>query len=237
MKPVEIVLIYQSLLGLYGDRGNAIVLTSRLQRRGIAAQLTIVEPGDTLPDTGAVYLLGGGEDGAQTTAVRELTRDGGLHRAVDRGAAVLGVCAGYQILGNSFTVGDHDEVIAGLGLLDVDTRRGEKRAVGEILARWRGQEGPGGWITGFENHGGLTHLGPAATPLADVEHGVGNGDGTEGAFQAKVWGSYPHGPLLARNPAFADHLLTQALGFDLAPLEDPAIDQLRHERIAAVRGS
>lgn len=44
--PVEIVLIYQSLLGIYGDRGNAMVLLKRLQWRGIEATLTVVDPGD-----------------------------------------------------------------------------------------------------------------------------------------------------------------------------------------------
>lgn len=130
--PVEIVLIYQSLLGIYGDRGNATVLTKRLQWRGIDATLTTVEPGDPVPDTGQVYLLGGGEDAAQISAVNALRADGGLQRAVDRGAAVFAVCAGYQIIGNSFTVGERDEVIEGLGLLDVTTTRGPVRAVGEI---------------------------------------------------------------------------------------------------------
>src|SRR6478735_9455679 len=138
---VEVVLIYQSLLGLYGDRGNATVLIKRLAWRGYEPLLTLVEPGDPLPDSGHVYLLGGGEDAAQITAVRELKADGGLHRARDRGAAVFAVCAGYQIVGNSFTVGDRDEVIEGLGLLDVTTTRGPSRAVGEILSRWRGRDG------------------------------------------------------------------------------------------------
>ena len=157
---VEVVLIYQSLLGLYGDRGNATVLIKRLAWRGYEPVLTLVEPGDPLPDTGHVYLLGGGEDAAQVSAVRALKADGGLYRAVDRGAALLAVCAGYQIVGNTFTVGYRDEVISGLGLLDVTTTRGPVRAVGEIISRWNGRDGRDQWMTGFENHGGYTRLGP-----------------------------------------------------------------------------
>jgi len=210
---VEVVLIYQSLLGLYGDRGNATVLIKRLAWRGYEPVLTLVEPGDPLPDTGHVYLLGGGEDAAQISAVRALKADGGLQRAADRGAAILAVCAGYQIVGNTFTVGYRDEVISGLGLLDVSTTRGPVRAVGEIISRWNGRAGRDRWITGFENHGGYTRLGPGVAPLASVEIGVGNcNDGTEGAVAGTVIGTYPHGPLLARNPALADHLLQLALG-------------------------
>lgn len=233
--PVEIVLVYQSLLGIYGDRGNATVLAKRLQWRGYETTLTVVEPGDALPDTGQVYLLGGGEDAAQISAVEALRADGGLHRAVDRGAAVFAVCAGYQIIGYSFTVGERDEVIEGLGLLDVTTTRGPVRAVGEILTRWHGRDGDDALLTGFENHGGYTTLGPSATPLARVEVGVGNAaDGTEGAIDGSVIGTYPHGPVLARNPALADHVLQLALGEELAPLPRPEIDELRRQRLAAV---
>ncbi|MFT3862329.1 type 1 glutamine amidotransferase [Micropruina sp.] len=234
--PVEIVLVYQSLLGIYGDRGNAMVLLKRLQWRGIDATLTVVEPGDTVPATGSVYLLGGGEDAAQVSAVRALKADGNLFRALDDGAALFAVCAGYQICGNTFTIGEHDEVIEGLGVLDVDTRRGSVRAVGEILSRWTRSDGAEVLLTGFENHGGFTTLGPSATPLARVEIGVGNAnDGTEGAVQGRVIGTYPHGPVLARNPALADHVLSVALERDLEAIERPEIDELHRQRVAAVR--
>ena len=237
---VEVVLVYQSLLGIYGDRGNATVLAKRLAWRGFDAVLTTVEPGEPLPETGNVYLLGGGEDAAQISAVKALRADGGLHRAVDRGAAVLAVCAGYQIVGRSFTVGDTDEVTEGLGLLDVTTTRGPVRAVGEILSRWNGREADGDdqWLTGFENHGGYTALGRGVRPLASVEVGVGNcGDGTEGAVAGTVIGTYPHGPLLARNPALADHVLEIAVGEPLVPLDRPEVAELRRQRLQAVRRS
>ena len=233
---VEIVLVFQSLLGIYGDRGNAQVLLKRLSWRGFDPVLTIVEPGDPLPDTGKVYLLGGGEDAAQVSAVRALQGDGGLQRAVNRGAAVFAVCAGYQIIGRSFTVGADDDVIEGLGLLDVTTTRGPVRAVGEILSRWEDRDGDEQWLTGFENHGGYTRLGPQARPLARVEIGIGNcDDGTEGAVTGTVIGTYPHGPVLARNPALADHVLELALDRKLVPLIRPEIDELRRQRLHAVR--
>ena len=232
----EVVLIYQSLLGIYGDRGNATVLIKRLARHGFDPVLSVVEPGDPLPETGSIYLLGGGEDAAQISAVRALQTDGGLHRAADRGAVVFAVCAGYQIVGKTFTVGENDTVIDGLGLLDVTTTRGPVRAVGEILSRWRGRNGDDQWLTGFENHGGYTTLGAEAEPLADVEIGIGNDNsGTEGAVQGSVIGSYPHGPVLARNPVLADHLISTALGVDLDPLPAPEIVELRRQRLAAVR--
>jgi lipid II isoglutaminyl synthase (glutamine-hydrolysing) len=236
MKPVEIVLVYQSLLGIYGDRGNAMVLRKRLTRRGIDAVLTEVEPGQSVPSDAAVYLLGGGEDAAQVSAVNGLKADGHIFDAVENGAVLFAVCAGFQIVGNTFTVGEQDEVIEGLGLIDVDTRRGDVRAVGEILTTATLPNGRQSLITGFENHGGFTTLGPKAKPLAKVEIGIGNAnDGTEGAVQGKVIGTYPHGPVLARNPELADQLLELALGRELDELVDPELDELRRQRIAAIR--
>jgi CobQ-like glutamine amidotransferase family enzyme len=50
-----------------------------------------------------------------------------------------------------------------------------------------------------------------------------------------VIGTYPHGPVLARNPALADHVLELALDRKLAPLIRPEIDELRRQRLQAVR--
>ncbi|MGA4669517.1 type 1 glutamine amidotransferase [Propionibacteriaceae bacterium Y1923] len=234
---VTIALVYQSLLGVYGDRGNSIVLLQRLRRRGLDAELVVCEPGDTIPPDAQVYLLGGGEDLAQISAVKALKADGNLFRGLDAGGVLLAVCAGFQICGTSFTVGENDEVHEGLGLLDVSTRRGPTRAVGEILTEWTLPDGDTSLITGFENHGGYTTLGKDAKPLARVEKGIGNdGRGFEGAVQGKIIGTYPHGPVLARNPALADHLLELALGHELDPLPMSSVATLRTERISAIRG-
>ena len=156
--------------------------------------------------------------------------------AVALGAVLFAVCAGYQICGNTFTIGERDEVIEGLGLLDVQTRRGPERAVGEILTRWRHPNGTDVLLTGFENHGGFTTVGPAATALASVEIGIGNAnDGTEGAVQGRVIGTYPHGPVLARNAALADHVLSVALDRELEPIDRPEIDELHRQRVEFVR--
>jgi len=235
---VDIVLVYPSLLGSYGDRGNATVLMRRLAWRGYEPHLSLVEPGDPLPATGQIYLLGGGADAAQIVAVRALRADGGLDRAVARGAVVFAVGTGYQIVGKSFTAGDNDEVVDGLGLLDVTTTPSPVRAVGEILTRWEGHDGDAQWLTGFEDHGGYTRLGPTAEPLASVEIGIGNcDDGTEGAVGRSVIGTYLHGPVLARNPALADYVLSLALAKKLRPLVRPEVEELRRQRLVAVRRS
>ena len=93
-------------------------------------------------------------------------------------------------------------------------------------------------FTGYENHAGVTSLGPAAEPLGKVLVGHGNdhGDGTEGVVSGRIVGTYLHGPVLARNPALADLILSWVVGEDaLAPIEDAEVDALRDERISAAR--
>jgi len=232
--PVRIALVFPSLLGTYGDGGNASVLAQRLRWRGYDAETVDVGVADAVPGEVDLYVLGGGEDSAQTLAVSRLA-DGTLARAVDAGRPVFAVCAGFQILGETFLDG-HDQVHAGLGLVDCRTDRlPGSRAVGELLGDCALADV--GTVTGYENHGGRTVLGPAAQPFAAVRDGVGNGDaGSDGAIQGSVVATYLHGPALARNPALADHLLGRVVGA-LDPLDDAEEQELRRERLAAVHRS
>nr|WP_155373153.1 glutamine amidotransferase [Catellatospora vulcania] len=228
---LQIVWVYPDLLSTYGDRGNMLILAHRAKLRGIPVDTLEVRSDQALP-YGDIYLIGGGEDGPQALAAQRLAADRGLHRAVDRRAVVFAVCAGYQLLGNSFFA--KGAKCDGLGLLDLHSDRGPTRAVGELA----GDIDPAlglPMLTGFENHGGRTHLGPEVKPLAKVRAGIGNDGATEGAWSGTVIGTYSHGPALSRNPALADLLLRWATGEEsLAAPDDTWHTRLRGERLGAV---
>ncbi|NES12267.1 MULTISPECIES: type 1 glutamine amidotransferase [Micromonospora] len=229
---LRIVWIYPDLLSTYGDRGNALILARRAQLRGMPAEVLEVRSDEKLPTTADIYLIGGGEDGPQALGAQRLIADGGLHRAVAQGSVVFGVCAGYQLLGTSFFA--KGARCTGLGLLDISSDRGPIRAVGELAGEVDPRLGIP-HLTGFENHGGRTHLGADVSPLARVTAGVGNDGTTEGAWRGKLLGTYSHGPALARNPALADLLLRWATGIHQLPaLDDTWAERLRSERRAAV---
>ena len=236
---LKIVQLFPQLLGAYGDVGNLEVLAARAGRRGLAVELIQVGPGDQVPAGADLYLLAGGEDPGQEVVAGQLRESSGFTKAVGAGATVLAVCAGMQVLGHSFQLADGRDQ-AGVGLLDLVTKRRQTRAIGELLTEPAVQWGLP-YLTGFENHQGGSQLGPAAQPLAKVVSGIGNGadglagDRFEGVVQGSIFGTYLHGPVLARNPALADLLLAQATGLDLEPLEVPWVDQLRSERLAYVK--
>jgi len=213
---LEIVRIHNELLGTYGDRGNAEVLKYRAALSGIESRISDISYLDPLPTQADIYLLGGAEDAAQLLSLSALKRDGALTQAVEKGAVLLAVCAGFQIIGRTYTSGD--EEIEGLGLLDVVTNPGSRRLVGEIVIDC---ELFNFQLTGFENHSGVTTLGKEVTPFGTVVRGNGNGiNGVDGAMNGNIFGTYLHGPVLARNPEFADLLLERAIGSKISHGED-----------------
>ncbi len=229
-RTLRLCALYPDLMNIYADRGNILLLERRCAWRGIGFSVTAAGIGDALdPEAHDIFYLGGGQDRDQLLVARDLVevkRDA-LHAAAARGAVVLGVCGGYQLLGRSYVAGDDE--IDGIGLLDVVTVREEgPRLVGNVaievdLPDPAHPDGPQ-VLAGFENHGGRTRLGPAGRPLGRVLRGHGNDGrtGLEGARDGTVIGTYLHGPLLPKNAWFADWLVQTALrpGAPLAELDD-----------------
>ena len=238
--PLRVCALYPDLMNIYADRGNLLVLERRCAWRGIGFELGSSSLDEPL-DGGAydLYYLGGGQDRDQRLCAIDLleTKQDALRAAAARGAVVLAVCGGYQLLGHSYTLGE--EVIAGVGLLDVHTTRGEgPRLIGNVAIEVELETGAPRVLAGFENHGGRTRLGAGEAPLGRVLEGYGNNgkDGYEGVRRGNVIGTYLHGPLLPKNVWFADWLIHAALDprVPLGPLE-PLDDRLEAAAHAEAR--
>jgi CobQ-like glutamine amidotransferase family enzyme len=223
---LRVCALYPDLMNIYADRGNLLLLERRCQWRGIGFGAQASGLGDELdPDGADLFYIGGGQDRDQVLCAEDLAtvkRDA-LHAAADRGRVILAVCGGYQLLGQSYQLGD--ETLPGVGLVDLTTVRADApRLIGNVAIEVELRPGERRVLAGFENHGGRTHLGPAATPLGRVLKGHGNNgrDGFEGVRGGSVIGTYLHGPLLPKNAWFADWLIETALGLSepLAPLSD-----------------
>lgn len=214
-RKLRLCALYPDLLNIYADRGNVLLLSHRCEWRGIGFELTQSSLGDPLdPDAHDLFYIGGGQDSDQRLCAEDLlaNKRDALHAAAARGAVVLGVCGGYQLLGRSYTLGE--ERIEGVGLLGVETTREPgPRLIGNIAIELP-LDGGARLLAGFENHAGRTSLDPTQAPLGRVLSGHGN-DGRsrfEGARSGNVIGTYMHGPLLPKNAWFADWLIGRALG-------------------------
>jgi CobQ-like glutamine amidotransferase family enzyme len=211
--------LYPDYLNIYADRGNIAVLRERARLRGHELAVVPIGPGDAVPEGIDLFYVGGGQDREQALVARDLVRKGeALRNAVAEGSAFLAVCGGYQLLGRFYRDRAGEE-LPGIGLLPLQTIAGERRMIGDVLLQceWAGQT-----LAGFENHAGRTELDEGAEPLGRVVAGFGNDgrSGFEGCRSGRVYGTYLHGPLLPRNPWFADRLIADALGVELAPLDD-----------------
>jgi CobQ-like glutamine amidotransferase family enzyme len=227
---IRICHLYPRLFSVAGDRGNLIALTRRCTWRGIQSSVAEADVGVT-PDFTEfdLILLHGGQDTEMKVAARDLeAKAGPLREAIEAGAVVLAVCAGYQLLARHYApVGGAP--ITGIGVLDAVTEGGSTRFMRHIAVACDFGQGGQRSLVGFENHSGRTYLGPGTAPLGRVVAGSGNNgeDGTEGARYREVYATYLHGPVLPKNPWLTDHLISRALahrygdaGPFLAPLED-----------------
>jgi CobQ-like glutamine amidotransferase family enzyme len=221
--------LYPDYLNIYADRGNIAVLARRAGWRGHELVVEAISMGDDLrPGAHDLLYIGGGQDREQALVAVDLAAKGDrVREAVGDGAALLAVCGGYQLLGRFYRDRDGTE-LPGVGLFPLHTVAGERRMIGDVLLEcaWADRT-----LVGFENHAGRTYLDDDAEPLGRVVSGFGN-DGVseqEGCRLGGAVGTYLHGPLLPRNPWFADWVLARALahaGGGSAPDLDPLPDEL-----------
>lgn len=251
--------LYPELMSTYGDRGNVICLQKRCEWRGIKVDVKKLDVGFDYKQLATCNLLfmGGAQDTQQKIVSHDFSREKvkALKDMVEDNAPGLYICGAYQFLGKYYKEASGN-IIDGLNILDLYTENpGENhpRLIGNVAV-----EANGLWqiargnkpttshllratrlLVGFENHGGRTYLGKGIKPLGKVIKGFGNNgeDKTEGAVYKNSFGSYLHGPILPKNPHFADYLIKLALEkkykkpIALSPLND-SLEWQAHKAIA-----
>ncbi len=234
---LKLVHLYPLFLNIYGDAGNIKALQKRCEWRGIELEIQQFNIGDTLEAGTDMFFIGGGQDRQQVEVSHELQKYKNLlTEEYYNDAVFLGICGGYQLMGEYYQPHDADRLL-GLNILDAYTEAGATRFIGNVTASVDYIEDKQ-TIVGFENHSGLTYLRGDTTPMAKIIVGNGNNgmDKTEGARARNAFGTYLHGSFLPKNPHFADYLIKLALkkryndDFDLEPLDD-TIELKAHESV------
>ena len=242
-RQINVYHLYPAHLNLYGDRGNLVALQKRAQWRGIKLNIIPVEPGGEINFSKCDLLfMGGGQDSDQRLVAADLKkRAAEMKKAVEEGMAIFAVCGSYQLMGHYYSL-QGGEKIGGLGIVDLHTKAGDKRLIGNAVVEcmlWN----PPKTLVGFENHGGKTYLGPSIEPLGKVITGFGNNgqDKKEGAVYKNVIGTYLHGSLLPKNPWLTDYLLQKSLGYrnqdNSLEILDDSIEQQAHQAAIALAQS
>ena len=207
-KQITILQLYPRDMNIYGDHGNLQVLVRRLEWYGYAPKVIHYNVGDAFPKTVDIVIGGGGQDSGQEKIHADLLKIGPtLKKWADDGTPMLMVCGLYQLFGHFFRTLNNVN-LEGIGILDDETYGTNERLIGNIVT----SSDVFGDIIGYENHSGQTYLGDNTKPLGDVVKGAGNNikDRHEGARFKNVIGTYLHGPVLAKNPLFADFFIKTA---------------------------
>ncbi len=226
---LKLVHLYPLFLNLYGDAGNILTLKKRCEWRGIDLEIEHINIDDKIEEGTDIYFIGGGQDRQQVEVSEELQKHKSILTAEYHNDAVfLGICGGYQLMGEYYQPHDAKR-LEGIGLLDAYTVAGSTRFIGNVTAEVNYLMPT--TIVGFENHSGLTYLNTDngdTKPMATIMTGKGNNgqDKTEGARSRNAFGTYLHGSFLPKNPHFADYLIKLALrkryndDIELEPLDD-----------------
>jgi len=226
---LKITHLYPKEMNIYGDTGNVLVLTKRLEWRGIGAEVVKVGVGDDIPDDTDILVSGGGQDTGQIKVQNDLLKKSdSLHALADSGVAMIVICGTYQLFGKRF-ITHHEKEIKGIGIFDMETIASHDRLIGNIVtsSKW-------GSLVGYENHSGKTYLADGLEALGRVTKGAGNNgaDKSEGAVRDNVFGSYLHGPILPKNPHLADELIKRALNRKYEQVELTDLDDTLAEKAA-----
>lgn len=229
-KTINLLQLYPKDMNIYGDWGNTLVLKRRLEWHGYHVNMLSYDPGDVFPEDVDLIVGGGGQDSGQGKIGDDLMSIADkLKDLAEDDVPMLLICGLYQQFGHFFKTRE-GVTIPGIGLLDVETHGGDERMIGNIVT----SSDELGMIVGYENHSGVTTLGPNAQSFGHVIKGAGNNgkDETEGARYRNVIGTYMHGSLLPKNPAVADYLIEKAVTrkygeFNPAIIDDRFADEAR----------
>src|SRR5439155_1282615 len=133
--------------------------------------------------------------------LRERGLDAAIARAAADGRAVIGICGGYQMLGERLDDPEHVESdtgrVAGLGLLPVVTTFARDKTTSRVRARVLAG-GPfgaaaGAEVAGYEIHCGRTTAHGGAPVFALTERAGAPTETVDGTRAGSVVGTYLHG--------------------------------------------
>ncbi len=213
-------------MNIYGDMGNIIAITHRLNKMGYEVVYQSLNQNSELPNQTDFYFIGGGQDKEQEVIYKDLLNHKlQLESDIVRGVGLLAICGGYQLLGKSFITGNN-KVVEGLNIFPVETKSPDasvkSRCIGNLIVECSIPEIKNTKIVGFENHGGQTYFIPknlqtefqqTAYTLGKVLLGFGNNsvEKLEGCVLKNSIGTYLHGSCLPKNPQLAGWLIYSSL--------------------------
>ena len=187
-----------------------------------------IGPGQTIPPADLIILPGSKSVASDLDWLRQQGWETAINKHLRYGGKVIGICGGFQMLGNSINDPHSLESsltsITGLGLLDMQTTLQENKQLTRVSGNLALDNAP---VDGYEIHMGIS-TGPAlehpAVMLGSDRDGVISEDG-------QILGTYLHG--LFENRQACDALLKWAGLADVVTPDYRAMREREMDRLAA----
>lgn len=232
MSAVAILDVFPGHFDQNGDSGNLLALRRRLEWSGFDVALTRVDPGDAWPAEAPDFVLvGGGSIPAQRDALPHLLAERDrLRDWVATGTGYLAAGGGYALSATVVRLPGEGEDREGLGVF-----AGRATALDALVSGPISFRSPRhGVLHGFVNLAQRVVLDDAAQSLGTIEVGPWPGavGGPEGAEVGPAYGTHAHGPIVPKNPVFADAFIRAGLA--RRGLVDTYWHDARHERVDAL---
>ena len=225
MEKLNISWMYPDILNLHGDRGNLMALKKVAEDMSVEPVITRVENFEQKIDfeNSDILFFNVGEIKSVNSVVRALKKqEDELKAYVESGKMIILVGATGAAFANKLTRQNGD-VIYGLQYLDMECTE-VKNIYGDdlyfILENYTADEVIGTQISMVD-----THL-KSAKPLGKISYGKGNNgkDTTEGAVYKNVIFTNCLGPMLVKNPWFAQALIKTAMETKNIEVESKILD-------------
>jgi CobQ-like glutamine amidotransferase family enzyme len=204
---IRILSVFPELLDLNGDAQNALVLAQRARWAGLEAEVVTQHVGDPVGrDEPHAVVVGSGSDSTMHAVLDGLRAiETNLRSWAESGIPLLAVGTGWELLTESVEFSDGSR-LQGLGIFPGEFVPSDRVSDDLVVFSDFGR------LMGYENRGRRFVAGPEALSLGTIEYSGAAGVRTEGVRVGESIGTQLHGPLLAKNPVLADHVLGAIAG-------------------------
>lgn len=202
---VKILHLYYDIMNLYGENGNIKMLERRLKDQGAEVETDRLSLNDALVFEKYDFIYCGcGMESYRNACLQHLVKfKSSLKNAYESGKVMLFTGNSYEMLGEKLTDPDGNE-FEGVGLFDFTTEEDRKnRYSGDVVVKSKLFEKPlVGFINCCSETCGITE------PLFEIVREIGSvTDKYDGLHFNNLYGTLLIGPILVKNPHFAEHIV------------------------------
>lgn len=205
MMSTKVLYLYYDIMNLYGENGNVRMIERVLSNKGTQVEIdrkTITDNNIDFTQYDFIY-CGAGTERSRDACIKHLSAFGdSLKKAYENNTVMLFTGNSYEMLGRSLRTAEGEDT-GGIGIFDFTVEEQKKnRYSGDVTLKCEFFEND---FIGYINKCSMVE--GIKNPLFEITSVVGTvKDTTDGIHQKNFFGTQVTGPVMVKNPDFADYL-------------------------------